>query len=214
MELKQPKILGGLGAIFILCFIIPVIGWILSIVGFILTAIAIKEISDKVKDKPIFTNYLISIILYFVSGVTAIIGSIIFFFNAVVKNLDKFENFDNWNGFNDFGIREFNRFGGFPKIKEFLTIIGSKIWILVLILAIAWVIFVIAGYFTKSSFDKLVEKIKIDNFKTAGILIFIGSILTILFGVGFIIILVGVIFEIISFFSLPDIYEETQLTWQ
>jgi len=212
MELKQPKILGGLGAIFILCFIIPVIGWILSIVGFILTAIAIKEISDKVKDKPIFTNYLISIILYFVSGVTAIIGSIIFFFNAVVKNLDKFENFDNWNGFNDFGIREFNRFGGFPKIKEFLTIIGSKIWILVLILAIAWVIFVIAGYFTKSSFDKLVEKIKIDNFKTAGILIFIGSILTILFGVGFIIILVGVIFEIISFFSLPDIYEETQLT--
>ncbi len=212
MELKQAKILGGLGAIFILCFVIPVIGWILSIVGFILTAIAIKEISDKVKDKPIFTNYLISIILYFVSGVTAIIGSIIFFFNAVVKNLDKFENFNNWNGFNDFGIREFNRFGGFPKIKEFLTIIGSKIWILVLILAIAWVIFVIAGYFTKSSFDKLVEKIKIDNFKTAGILIFIGSILTILFGVGFIIILVGVIFEIISFFSLPDIYEETQLT--
>ena len=134
MELKQPKILGGLGAIFILCFIIPVIGWILSIVGFILTAIAIKEISDKVKDKPIFTNYLISIILYFVACVTAIIGSIIFFFNAVVKNLDKFENFNNWNGFNDFGIREFNRFGGFPKIKEFLTIIGSKIWILVLML--------------------------------------------------------------------------------
>ncbi|HOC52139.1 MAG TPA: DUF996 domain-containing protein [Caldisericia bacterium] len=212
MELKQAKILGGLGAIFILCFVIPVIGWILSIVGFILTAIAIKEISDKVKDKPIFTNYLISIILYFVSGVTAIIGSIIFFFNAVVKNLDKFENFNNWNGFNDFVIRNFNRFGGFPEIKEFLTAIGGKIWIFILILAIAWVIFVIAGYFTKSSFDRLVEKIKIDNFKTAGLLIFIGSILTILFGVGFIIILVGVIFEIISFFSLPDIYEETQLT--
>ncbi|HON82839.1 MAG TPA: DUF996 domain-containing protein [Caldisericia bacterium] len=212
MELKQAKILGGLGAIFILCFVIPVIGWILSIVGFILTAIAIKEISDKVKDKPIFTNYLISIILYFVSGVTAIIGSIIFFFSAVVNNIDKFKNFNNWNGFNDFGIRDFNFFRGSPEIRDFLTTIGSKIWILILILAIAWVIFVIAGYFTKSSFDRLVEKIKIDNFKTAGLLIFIGSILTILFGVGFIIILVGVIFEIISFFSLPDIYEETQLT--
>jgi len=214
MELKQAKILGGLGAIFILCFVIPVIGWILSIVGFILTAIAIKEISDKVKDKPIFTNYLISIILYFVSGVTAIIGSIIFFFSAVVNNIDKFKNFNNWNGFNDFGIRDFNFFRGSPEIRDFLTTIGSKIWILILILAIAWVIFVVAGYFTKSSFDRLVEKIKIDNFKTAGLLIFIGSILTILFGVGFIIILVGVIFEIISFFSLPDIYEETQLTWQ
>jgi len=212
MELKQAKILGGLGAIFILCFVIPVIGWILSIVGFILTAIAIKEISDKVKDKPIFTNYLISIILFFVSGVTAIIGSIIFFFSAVVNNIDKFKNFNNWNGFNDFGIRDFNFFRGSPEIRDFLTTIGSKIWILILILAIAWVIFVIAGYFTKSSFDRLVEKIKIDNFKTAGLLIFIGSILTILFGVGFIIILVGVIFEIISFFSLPDIYEETQLT--
>ncbi|HPC57111.1 MAG TPA: DUF996 domain-containing protein [Caldisericia bacterium] len=212
MELKQAKILGGLGAIFILCFVIPVIGWILSIVGFILTAIAIKEISDKVKDKPIFTNYLISIILYFVSGVTAIIGSIIFFFSAVVNNIDKFKNFNNWNGFNDFGIRDFNFFRGSPEIRDFLTTIGSKIWILILILAIAWVIFVVAGYFTKSSFDRLVEKIKIDNFKTAGLLIFIGSILTILFGVGFIIILVGVIFEIISFFSLPDIYEETQLT--
>jgi len=214
MELKQAKILGGLGAIFILCFVIPVIGWILSIVGFILTAIAIKEISDKVKDKPIFTNYLISIILFFVSGVTAIIGSIIFFFSAVVNNIDKFKNFNNWNGFNDFGIRDFNFFRGSPEIRDFLTTIGSKIWILILILAIAWVIFVVAGYFTKSSFDRLVEKIKIDNFKTAGLLIFIGSILTILFGVGFIIILVGVIFEIISFFSLPDIYEETQLTWQ
>ncbi|HOK18121.1 MAG TPA: DUF996 domain-containing protein [Caldisericia bacterium] len=212
MELKQAKILGGLGAIFILCFVIPVIGWILSIVGFILTAIAIKEISDKVKDKPIFTNYLISIILFFVSGVTAIIGSIIFFFSAVVNNIDKFKNFNNWNGFNDFGIRDFNFFRGSPEIRDFLTTIGSKIWILILILAIAWVIFVVAGYFTKSSFDRLVEKIKIDNFKTAGLLIFIGSILTILFGVGFIIILVGVIFEIISFFSLPDIYEETQLT--
>lgn len=212
MELKQAKILGGLGAIFILCFVIPVIGWILSIVGFILTAIAIKEISDKVKDKPIFTNYLISIILFFVSGVTAIIGSIIFFFSAVVNNIDKFKNFNNWNGFNDFGIRDFNFFRGSPEIRDFLTTIGSKIWILILILAIAWVIFVVAGYFTKSSFDRLVEKIKIDNFKTAGLLIFIGSILTILFGVGFIVILVGVIFEIISFFSLPDIYEETQLT--
>ncbi|MGB9749421.1 MAG: DUF996 domain-containing protein [Caldisericia bacterium] len=214
MDLKHAKILGGLGAIFILCFIIPVVGWILSIVGFILTAIAVSQISKTVNEKSIFSNYLISIILYFASIVTSIIGLIGVFAKIVLKNLDKFENLnpDFWNRFNRFGTRNLPHLRDFPQIRELLTNAGGQIWILLMVLAIVWIIILVAGLFTKFSFDKISEKVKINNFKISGLLIFIGSILTILFGVGFIIILIGVIFEIISFFSLPDKYEEKQLT--
>lgn len=210
MELKQAKILGGLGAIFLLCFIIPVIGWILSIVGIILTAISVSQISKIVKEKSIFNDYLTSIILYFVSIVTAIIGFIVLAFKFIIPNLDKFNSFKNWNGFDRFGERNLHPFRNLPQIREFLTGLNGKIWIILLILAIIWIILIIAGLFTKNSLDKIAEKIKIDNFKVAGILIFIGSILTILFGIGFIIILIGIIFQIVSFFSLPDKYEEAQ----
>jgi len=210
MELKQAKILGGLGAIFLLCFIIPVIGWLLSIVGIILTAISISQISKIVKEKSIFNDYLVSIILYFISVVTAIIGFIVLAFKFVIPNLDKFDSFKNWNRFDRFGVRNLHPFRNLPQIREFLTGLNGKIWIVLLILAIVWIILIVAGLFTKNSFDKITEKIKIDNFKVAGLLIFIGSILTILFGIGFIIILIGVIFQIVSFFSLPDKYEETQ----
>lgn len=201
MELREVKILGGIGAIFLLCFIIPVIGWILSIVGLILTAIAIKEISDKVNEKSIFSNYLTSIILYFVSGIMAIIGVVALIFRNVIKNFDKF-HFDYWRGFDRFGIREF------PQIKEFFTNLDGKIWIILIVLAVVWILMIVAGLFTKSSFDKIFEKLKIDNFKIAGLLIFIGSILVVLFCVGFILILIGIIFEIIGFFSLPEKFEE------
>jgi len=214
MDLKQSKILGGLGAIFILCFIIPVIGWILSIVGFILTAIAVSQISKTVNEKSIFSNYLISIILFFASIVTAIIGAFGFVVRFILKNLDKFENLNPefWDRFNKFGNRNLPHLRDFPQIRELLSNLGNQIWILLIILAIVWIMILVAGLFTKFSFDKISEKVKINNFKISGLLIFIGSILTILFGIGFIIILIGVIFEIISFFSLPDKYEEVQLT--
>ncbi|MGQ9844979.1 MAG: DUF973 family protein [Caldisericia bacterium] len=210
MKLNEAKLLGGLGAIFMLCFIIPKIGWILFIAGIILSLLAVNQISKIVNEKSIFNNYLVSVILYLASIVTTIVSVVILAFKIIIPNLDKFENFENWSRFNRFGIRDYHPLRNLPKIKEFLTNFSDKIWIVLIILVVIWIILIVAGLFTKFSFDKIGEKIKINNFKVAGLLIFIGSILTILFGLGFIIIFIGIIFQLISFLSLSEKYEEHQ----
>lgn len=203
MDLTQAKILGGIGAILILCLIIPSIGWILSIAGFILTLISVYKISKVVNENSIFYNYLTSVILYFVSIITAITIFIVSILRFIIKNIENIKP-DYWEGFDNFGWKDL------PRIRNFLPLIKEQIWIFLLIVIAIWVILIIAGLFTNISFNRIAEKVKIENFKTSGLLIFIGSILTIILGIGFIIILIGVIFEIISFFSLPDRFEIQQ----
>ncbi|MBC7194184.1 MAG: DUF996 domain-containing protein, partial [Caldisericia bacterium] len=77
-------------------------------------------------------------------------------------------------------------------------------WIIILVLVLIWILFILGGIFKKKSFDTLSNKIKVDNFKLSGLLVLLGTILTPLFGIGFILIIIGIIFEIISFFSIPE----------
>jgi len=215
MDIRQEKILGGIGAILTLFFIIPVIGWIISLVGLILIAISIKGLSDKLKERAIFTNYLTSIIFFFISGLTLLFGTIF----TIIRNLPEKLNDFNFFNFNErfFDGERFFRFRPkvFPNIRNFLGNIDGKIWIIILILLIVWILLILGGIFKKGSFDKLSEKIKIDNFKLSGFLIFLGTILLPLFGVGLILILIGIIFEIISFFSISDKIETPQISsWQ
>ncbi|MDI6860979.1 MAG: DUF996 domain-containing protein [Caldisericia bacterium] len=214
MDLKQEKILGGIGAILTLFFIIPVIGWIISIVGLILIAISVKGLSDKLNEKLIFTNYLTSIIFFFLSVFT-LIGTCFLTMFKIIKNLPEKFNSDFFNfGYRfDFFthrrlFRDYPEMG--PKLKEFLSSLDGKLWILLLIIAIVWILLILGGIFKKVSFDKLSEKIRIDEFKISGFFVFLGAILVPLFGVGIILMLIGVIFEIISFFSIKDKFEPSK----
>jgi len=46
MEIKDAKLMGGIGSILALLSFIPKAGWIISLVGFILVIVAIKKITD------------------------------------------------------------------------------------------------------------------------------------------------------------------------
>jgi uncharacterized membrane protein len=205
MDLKTAKLMGGIGAILTLFIVIPVIGWLLGIAGLVLVLISVKTISDLTKEHKIFTNYLVAAILSFVGSLTLLFGGAALIFTV----------------FGD-GTRNFAMGPGMMAHKLFGEgIMGSGIWkewqpggaiigIIILILVVL-AILIIGSYFTKSSFDKISEKTGEKNFKTAGLLIFLGSILLVLFGAGVIVLLVGVIFEIIAFFSLPDKLAEPEL---
>ncbi len=211
MDLKQEKILGGIGAVLTLFFIIPVFGWIISLVGLILTSISINGLGEKLKERSIFTNYLTSIIFFFLSGFV-LLGTFILTISKIIKNLpEKFNGnfFDFEYRYDLFSGRRFFRGDPnmLPKLKEFFQNLDGKIWILLFILLIVWILLILGGIFKKGSFDKLSEKIKIDDFKLSGLLIFLGTILVPLFGVGVILIIIGIIFEIISFFSMKDKFE-------
>src|SRR5437867_3008825 len=62
-SLSQAKTLGGVGSILALLGIVPSVGPVLSIAGLIMSLVAVKYVSDILRDKPIFNNMIITSIL-------------------------------------------------------------------------------------------------------------------------------------------------------
>ncbi|MBP7139311.1 MAG: DUF996 domain-containing protein [Caldisericia bacterium] len=183
MELKNAKILGGIGTLLpfisiIFLFFLPLLSLIVSLVGFILVLIALKIISDVVNENRIFSFYIFSICLNIVGIILLFFGGVFSIIGGSISSI-----FSIFQG----GLNIFSLFSG-----------------ALLVVIFSWIIFCIASYFVKLSFDKISERINEKYFKTTGLLIFIGSILTIAFGIGAIISLVGMIFQAIAFFSLPE----------
>jgi len=167
MEIKDAKLMGGIGSILALLSFIPKAGWIISLVGFILVIIAIKKISDATNRDDVFNDYLKGAIIN-------IVGSIIIAFVG----------------------------GAFVTMAIMRRHGGVAIGVIVA-LVIAWIVMIVGTYFMKKGLVGLSEATGEKNFATAGNLFFWGAVLLII-AVGGIVSLVGYIFQIIAFFSLPD----------
>ena len=70
-------------------------------------------------------------------------------------------------------------------------------------LALIWIVLIVSAVFIRRSYSEISRRLNIDAFKTAGTLYFFGAILTIIL-VGFIILLIAYIFQIIGFFAIKD----------
>ena len=186
-NLGNAKILGGIGALLMLIGgFIPVTIGALSLVGFILVFIAVKMISDETKEKAIFDNYLYSFVACIIAIVALIamalvvlasVGGLQFFYD--LQNMAMSDPMEIWNTLQ-------------PVL--FGAIAG---------LLVFWIIAIIAMLFLRKSFNLIAEKTGVKWFATSGLLFFIGTITTIVL-VGFIILLIAMILEIVAFFSLPD----------
>jgi uncharacterized membrane protein len=164
-KLSDAKILGGIGSIL---QIIPYV----SIVGYILTLIAVKFISDEVHDSSIFNDMLFA-------AITGIVGVAI----AAV------------------GV-----FGAFASI----AVLGAGAIVgIIAFLAVAWIALIISAIFIRKAFNKIAAKLNIGTFRTAGTLYFIGAILTIVL-VGFIILFIAYILQIVAFFSINEAAAQPQ----
>jgi uncharacterized membrane protein len=84
-----------------------------------------------------------------------------------------------------------------------VTFSASAIAGVIVGLAIAWIALIISSIFIRRSYNTMATRLNIGTFKTAGTLYFIGAILTIIL-VGFIILFVATIVQIIAFFAIPD----------
>jgi uncharacterized membrane protein len=159
-KLSDAKMLGGIGSIL---QIIP----FLSIVGYILTLIAVKFVSDEVQDSSIFTNMLYAVI----TGIIGVaLGATVFFFGA---------------------------------LSSFYTAGLSSIGGAIGFLAIAWIALVISSLFIRRAFNGMADKLGVGTFRTAGLLYFIGAILTIIL-VGFLLLFVAFILQVVAFFSINE----------
>jgi uncharacterized membrane protein len=70
-------------------------------------------------------------------------------------------------------------------------------------LAVAWIALILSSIFIRRAYDTIATRLNVGTFKTAGLLYFIGAILTIVFA-GLIVLFVGIILQIVAFFGIPD----------
>ncbi len=185
-KLGDAKIFGGIGAILMILIAVPSFGGILALIGLILLFIAVKYISDETKEKSIFNNFLYFFIVTIIGVVVAGATLVYTFFEA----------------------------GGMSYINELQNLAYSDpmaVWDTIqpllmgalLAIVILWIALIVSAIFLRKSYDKIGELTNVKWFKTTGLIFLIGA-LTLIILIGFIIILIGMILEIIAFFSLPE----------
>ncbi len=180
-SLAQAKTLGGIGSILMLLSIVPIAGFVLFIVGFIMVLMAVKDISENVEDKTIFNNMLIAVILAIVGLIAAV---------AVAFAGKLFPYFT-----------EFRRMYG-PSMFIEPRMYGFFVTIIIA-LVILWVFFIGSAIFLRKSYRTIASKINISMFGTVALLYLIGAVLAIIL-IGFIVIYVAEILQTVAFFSIVE----------
>ena len=189
-SLQNAKIFGGIGALLMLIGpFIPGSFSILSLIGFILTFIGVKMIADESKQKDIFDNYLYSFILLIVAVVVA--GAIIFITFTSVGGFEFIMDLQN--------MAMSNPTDPMVIFDTIAPMLGGFLAALV----IGWIIIILSMFFLRKSFYKIAEVTNIKWFRTTGLLFFIGAF-TMIILIGFLIMLIAMILEIVAFFSLSD----------
>ena len=84
------------------------------------------------------------------------------------------------------------------------TFAASAIAGVIVGLAIAWIALIFSAIFIRRAFETMANRLNVGTFRTAGTLYLIGAILVIVLGLGFIILFVAAIVQIIAFFGIPE----------
>ena len=186
-ELSKAKVFGGIGALLMLVgTFIPNVGFIASIVGLVLLFIAVRSISHITKNEDIFRNYLMHFIFSIISIVAmAVIMLIAFGASGGFSWIASLESVD------------------INNLSTFWEYFGGLIGACVLALIVGWILSIIAAIYLRKSYNSIAEHTKVDLFRTTGTVYFIGAITTIIL-IGFLILGIARIIEIIAYFKLPD----------
>jgi uncharacterized membrane protein len=189
-NLSEAKVFGGIGALLMLVGIfIPYGGPIISIIGLVLIFIAVRAISDIVKDEEIFRNYL----MHFIFTILAIV-SIFIILGIAFGAAGGFSWITEITALQPNEITDFNTFWDF---------FGDMIVGAIVALFVGWILAIISALYLRKCYNSIAEHTKVSTFRTAGTIYFIGAI-TLIIAIGFIILLIAKIIEIVAYFSIPD----------
>jgi len=166
INISTQKLLGGIGLILEVLAVVPGIGILFFIVGFVLLIVSLYQISNMLKKPAIFNKFIIGFVLGLSGWVIALF----------------------------FGLLSFVGIGMFS---------GMSIGIFFAII-LAYIAIVAANYFYKQAYGMLANALNHKLFSTAGLLMFIGAITIILFGLGLILIFIGWIILAVAFFTAPE----------
>ena len=197
MTLESRKNLSGVGALLIvigsLGFMVPYAA-ILTLIGLILLLIGLKGLADYYHEGGIFNNTLYSIILEIVGVVIAVAIIVV---TAVAALTSLGINLSNVTDWATFGTELANRLTNFADFGALWTLIGAIIAALIVL----YVFVIIAAIFFRRSLNSLSAKTGVGLFGTAGILVLIGAVLTIVL-IGLLLIWIAWILVAVAFFQI------------
>lgn len=182
--ISEAKAMGGIGAILVILTVIPQIGWIVGVIGFVLILIATSQISRLVKDRAIFSDMLYSVVLSIVAVIVVGIAVVVAFFRVI-------------------GLGTFTGQGFVmnPNVTpgDYLAFFVALVPALVAV----WVLVILSAVFLRRSLTAMGNRLNVGLFGTTGLLYFIGA-LTVIIGIGFLLIFIAEILLAISFFSINE----------
>ncbi len=197
VNISTQKMLGGIGSILILLGWMAGVGILFGVVGAVLWLISMYQLSNILGKLTIFQKVLIGFILN-------VAGVVIAFAPFALTMVIAFP----------FGLLAKILFLLFNLTDETLDVtldtsklgFGALIVITAALIAImvAYAIFVFGFYLQKQAYEILAQATAQSLFKTAGLLVFIGAITTILLGLGLLLIIVGYIVLAVAFFTAPN----------
>ena len=203
MTLETSKILGGIGALLMFIGVIPYINSFgaLEIIGLILVMIALYDLSKYYSEGGIFNNALYGIIF----GIAGAVVSAAVVFVVVLSSLTDFMYgiFPNWNG-------DWAALSGLTPDPSNIDIGNMAPFIagIFTVLVVLWAFSILVAFFFRRSLGTLSQKSDIGLFSTTGLLLLIGALLIIIFGVGLILIWISALLLAIAFFQLKPAQEE------
>jgi uncharacterized membrane protein len=205
MNLKSSKTIGGIGAILMVISVLPYISQLhfIGLIGGILVLVALYGFARAYKERGIFNNALYSIL----TGIVGVVLATVIGIAVVLPNITDFllKVFPSWNG--DWttitslsGMIPNTSNIGFGDIIPFITAA-------ILVIATLWVFAIITAFFVRRSLVQLAAKTNVGLFSTAGTLLLIGAVLVIFFGLGLLLMWIGMLILAIAFFRIRT--EET-----
>ena len=150
----------------------------LYFLGFVLKLFAVKDISEATGEEEIFKKYIWSAISGLLSGLL-----LSWAFYEMLNYARDYLHSHPGTGYEE----------AFMEAAK-----AYNHWFV-----LATVLLILAAWFMKMSYDIIARTTGVGTFKTAATLYLIGAVL-LLVNLGFIIIAVGAIFEILAYFALPD----------
>ena len=203
MNLKTSKTLGGIGAILMVISVLPYISQfgIIGFIGAILVLVALYGFARAYKESGIFNNALYGIL----AGIVGVVLAVVIGIAVVLPNITDFllKLFPSWNG--DWqtlsslsGMIPNTSNIGFADIIPFITAA-------ILVIVTLWVFGIIATFFVRRSLVQLSARTNVGLFSTAGTLLLIGALLIFLFGLGLLLMWIGVLLLAIAFFRIRSL---------
>jgi len=190
MMLESSKNMGGVGAILLFIGVLPWIapyGWVVGLIGLILTMLGFKGLADYYKEAGVFNNALYAIIL-------AVVGVVIFavlLFTAAVGLLT------------DLGLTLSNVTEWSASISQLDLAGTSVIWDFIAQILLAgvalWICLIIAAILLRKSLGVVSAKSGVGLFGITGLLILIGAVIPL---IGLLLIWIGILLLAVAFFSI------------